>query len=295
MASLKEIRTRISSVTSTRQVTSAMKMVSAAKLRKAQNAILQIRPYANKLKEILSDISQGIDSDTENIYAEQRSPKNVLIITITSNRGMCGAFNSNVIKAAEHMAKEKYPTQFAKGNVKFYAIGRKGAELLKHKGLTVAGTGAELFDDLRFGNIKTAAENIMDSFANKIYDRIEVIYNQFKNAGVQILTQEQFLPIQIEEEADGGKSAFISNYIFEPSKEYIFEELVPKSLKIQFYKMLLDSNASEHGARMTAMHIATDNATELIKELKISYNKARQESITNEILDIVGGANALSQ
>jgi F-type H+-transporting ATPase subunit gamma len=291
MASLKEIRTRITSVSSTRQLTSAMKMVSASKLRRAQDAILQIRPYANKLKEILIHISTGMDTSDDNIYARQREIKNVLIIVIASNRGLCGAFNSNVVKGAIQLAETKYPKQLNQGKVKFFTISKKAHELLKINKFDVIESRPELYDDLRFSSIKSVPEAIMDSFSKGKYDRVEIVYNEFKNAAVQVLKKEQFLPIEIDHSA--GNVSFVSNYIYEPSKEYIVDELIPKSLKIQFYKALLDSYAAEHGARMTAMHIATDNATDIIKALRLNYNKARQASITKQILEIVGGANAL--
>jgi len=291
MGSLKEIRTRISSVTSTRQITSAMKMVSASKLRKAQDAILQMRPYANKLHEILLSISENIDSNEDNVFAKQRAINKVLIISISSNRGLCGAFNSNVVKKALELAEEKYPTEFKNGNVDFLTVGKKSFDLLKSKKQNpIEKDNHELFDNLVYEKVSAFAQNIMQKFIDGEYDRIELIYNQFKNAGVQILTAEQFLPIKIEKEK---KSTHVKDYIFEPSKDYIVNKLIPRSLKIQVYKAILDSFASEHGARMTAMHKATDNASEMLRELKLHYNKARQASITNEILEIVGGAEAL--
>ncbi|HBF88860.1 MAG TPA: ATP synthase F1 subunit gamma [Bacteroidales bacterium] len=285
MANLKEIRTRISSVNSTKQITSAMKMVSAAKLRKAQDAIIQLRPYANKLHEILSDISQNIDSTEDNIYAQQRELKKVLIIPITSNRGLCGAFNTNVIKKSLNIAQEK----FSSVDVSYLAIGKKSRDFFKNPRFKMINNYTEIFDELNFTTASEIADSVMQYFEEKKFDKIILVYNQFKNAGVQILTEEQFLPIVSETE----KSKFQKDYIFEPNSEYIVQQLIPKSLKIQFFKALLDSNASEHGARMTAMHKATDNATELLKALRLNYNKARQAAITNEILEIVGGAEAL--
>jgi len=293
MASLKEIRERKVSVASTMQITSAMKMVSAAKLKKAQDAIVQFRPYADKLKEILGSVGDSIKDDEDNIYAEQRDKDHILLVLITSNRGLCGAFNSNAIKATIHRALTKFDTQMMARQVDFVALGKKGAEFLRKKGYNVIFDGSEIFDDLSFERVASVATMIMGLFTDKEYDHVDVVYNQFKNAGTQILTEEQFLPIQVDNLAESSGSASYVDYIFEPSKEYIVEELIPRSLKLQFYKALLDSHASEHGARMTAMHKATDNATELLKELSIQFNKARQSSITTEILEIVSGAEAL--
>jgi F-type H+-transporting ATPase subunit gamma len=291
MASLKEIRVRITSVTSTRQITSAMKMVSAAKLRRAQDAIIQLRPYASKLQEILSHISDSLDVTQDNVYAHKREVKRVLIVCITSNRGLCGAFNANCVKRTISLLHEKYERQFKNDCVDVIVIGKKAADLLKSKKIKIKATYHTLYDHLHFENVIPVADSIMQSFVDKTYDKIELVYNQFRNAAVQNLTAEQFLPIKVDEKVAG--SSFKADYIFEPDKNYIVEVLIPKSLKIQFYKALLDSYAAEHGARMTAMHKATDNATELIRSLKLSYNKARQSSITKEILEIVGGANAL--
>jgi|JFJP01.1.fsa_nt_gi F-type H+-transporting ATPase subunit gamma len=290
MANLKEIRTRIKSVKSTQQVTSAMKMVSAAKLRKAQEAILQMRPYANKLHEVLVHISDNPDMVEENPYVQNREENKILLIVVTSNRGLCGGFNSNVIRRTVLLIEEKYKTQYQKGNVEICAIGKKATDLLKSKNIKVTEEKHSLFDKLKYSEIAPTAESIMKKFADKYYDKVVFIYNQFKNAASQNLLVEQFLPIQLGAEKGSHQNM---NYLFEPTPEYLAEFLIPKSLKIQFYKVLLDSNASEHGARMTAMHQATDNAGELIKSLKLSYNKARQASITKEILEIVGGANAL--
>jgi F-type H+-transporting ATPase subunit gamma len=294
MANLKEIRTRISSVSSTRQITSAMKMVSAAKLRKAQDAITLLRPYADKMAEILGTLSANI-SDDDNPLATKREVNHVLIIAITSNRGLCGTFNSNVIKGALQIAYEKYPAQLSDGRLKFLPVGRKGYEFFLKKNYRLhEGTFNHLVDAAHFDSIVPVVQMAMDAFLNKTYDRIEIVYNQFKNAAVQIPTAEQFLPIEkISLKHDRISKAVAYDYIFEPSKEYIIRELVPKSLKTNFYRIILDSLASEHGARMTSMHKATDNAGELIRDLKLEYNKARQSSITNEILEIVSGANAL--
>lgn len=291
MANLKEVRNRIVSVSSTQQITSAMKMVSAAKLRRAQDAVTQMRPYANKLKEILENLSASLDS-SEGVYSKQREVKNVLLIVITSNRGLCGGFNANVIKAAMRLSKEEY-----KGcKVSVLNIGKKGADYFRKTDYGIVGSDMprglnELFDKLTFSNVAPVAEKIMKAFADGQFDKIELVYNQFKNAAVQITTVEQFLPVLPPQNKDNKKAV---DYIFEPSKEFIVDDLIPRSLKTQLFKSLLDSLASEHGARMTAMHKATDNAGALIKELKLTYNKARQAAITNEILEIVGGAEALN-
>ncbi len=290
MAGLKEIRTRIASVKTTRQVTSAMKMVSAAKLKKAQDAILQIRPYAEKLHQILTSLSASLENVEDSVYTQNREPEKILVLLITSNRGLCGGFNSNISKKAFELVKTKYSKQLKLGTVDFIGIGKQGGRQLKYKGLKVTSEKNEIFDSLTFDNVSKIAQEAMDSFANGKYDRIELVYNQFKNAAVQIQTTEQFLPVEIEDTEDDNTNF---NFIYEPSKEYIIEELIPRSLKIQFYKALLDSHAAEHGARMTAMHQATDNASDLIKDLTLNYNKARQTTITNEILEIVSGAEAL--
>jgi F-type H+-transporting ATPase subunit gamma len=290
MPNLKEVRTRIESVNSTKQITSAMKLVAASKLRKAQGAILQLRPYAQKLQEFLQGLSAGLDQADEAVYSETREVNKVLLVVVTSNRGLCGAFNSNVIKQTERLINTTYKDAHKRGELELYCIGKKGAEYFSGHGYKVVEQDLEIFDGLNYENSLPIAESLMQDFADKKYDKIEIIYNQFKNAAVQVLLTEQFLPI-LPPEDDGSKLQV--DYIFEPNKEDIVQELVPKSLKIQFFKALLDSFASEHGARMTAMHMATDNATELLKELKLSYNKARQASITNEILEIVSGAEAL--
>jgi F-type H+-transporting ATPase subunit gamma len=283
MANLKEIRNRIASVSSTMQITSAMKMVSAAKLKKAQDAITAMRPYANKLTELLQNLSATLDADSGSKYSEQRDVKNVLIVAITSNRGLCGAFNSNIIKQANLVA-ERYDA-----NVSVVAIGKKANDALS-KNFEIISNQSPVYDDLTFDNVAEIAEMLMEQFESKAFDKIEIIYNKFKNAATQEIMTEQFLPI---EPLEGDANANL-DYIFEPSKEEIVETLIPKSLKTQLYKSIRDSFASEHGARMTAMHKATDNATELRDQLKLTYNKARQASITNEILEIVGGAEALN-
>jgi len=291
MANLKEVRNRIVSVSSTQQITSAMKMVSAAKLRRAQDAVTQMRPYANKLKEILENLSASLDS-SEGVYSRQRDVKNVLLVVITSNRGLCGGFNANVLKAANRLAKEEY----AGAKVSVLTIGKKGMDFFRKTDYGITGTDMprglnELFDQLTFANVAPVAEKIMQAFAAGQFDKVELVYNHFKNAAVQITTVEQFLPVMPLKKTENSKAV---DYIFEPSKEFIVEDLIPRSLKTQLFKALLDSLAAEHGARMTAMHKATDNAGALIKELKLSYNKARQAAITNEILEIVGGAEALN-
>ncbi|OXG03425.1 ATP synthase F1 subcomplex gamma subunit [Flavobacterium araucananum] len=285
MANLKEIRNRITSVSSTMQITSAMKMVSAAKLKKAQDAITAMRPYAEKLTELLQNLSATLDGEVGGDYTTQREVKKVLLVAITSNRGLCGAFNSNVIKEVKNR------TAFYAGKqVDVFPIGKKGNDVLS-KTFKVHGHHNAIFDHLTFENVAGIADNLTQKFLSGEYDRIELIYNQFKNAATQIVQTEQFLPlapIKTDVPVSGG------DYIFEPSKEEIVLTLIPKSLKTQLYKGIRDSFASEHGARMTAMHKATDNATELRNQLKLTYNKARQASITNEILEIVGGAEALN-
>lgn len=283
MANLKEIRNRISSVSSTMQITSAMKMVSAAKLKKAQDAITAMRPYSNKLTEILQGLSSSIDSD--NKYAQKRSVKKVLIVSITSNRGLCGGFNSNIFKKSTELASSVYNDS----DVSFVAIGKKGNDFLQ-KSFNVESNHIDIFDNLNMESVSLIAESLMEKFVNEDFDKIDIIYNKFKNAATQVVVNEQFLPISdLEEDANNN-----SDYIFEPSKSEIIEELIPKSLKNQLFKAIRDSWASEHGARMTAMHKATDNATELRDQLKLAYNQARQAAITNEILEIVGGAEALN-
>ncbi len=285
MANLKEIRNRIASVKSTMQITSAMKMVSAAKLKKAQDAITAMRPYANKLTELLQSLSATLDANSGGSFSEQRAVNKVLIVAITSNRGLCGAFNSNIIKEASRLAKETY----AGKEVTFLTIGKKGNDILS-KSFPIAENNNAIFDNLSFDAVAEIAEKLMDLFSEGTYDKIEIIYNKFKNAATQIVTTEQFLPI-VPPEVESNVSL---DYIFEPSKEEIVKTLIPKSLKTQLYKGIRDSFASEHGARMTAMHKATDNAGELRDSLTLSYNKARQAAITNEILEIVGGAEALN-
>ena len=285
MANLKEIRIRITSIGSTMKITSAMKMVSAAKLKKAQDAIVQMRPYSNKLSELLQNLSSTLDMDDGGAFTEERKIEKVLIVVITSNRGLCGGFNSNVIKEVKRIVDSKYTGK----EVSLLTIGKKGNDILK-KNFDIYKNESEVYDDLNFGNVALIAEDLMKQFEEGAYDRIELVYNRFKNAATQILTEEQFLPIL---PAD-SESVTSADYIFEPNKADIVEGLIPKSLKMQLYKAVRDSFAAEHGARMTAMHKATDNATELRDDLLLIYNKARQASITNEILEIVGGAEALN-
>jgi F-type H+-transporting ATPase subunit gamma len=291
MTGLKEIRIRIASVTSTRQITNAMKMVSASKLRKAQDAILQMRPYAGKLQEILTHVSDALSNDEDNVYIRKKDPESVLLIVITSNRGLCGAFNANVLRRTLQLIHEDYNELSRTGNLHLFTIGKRGSDYLVKKKYNVTDVRNDLFDGLSFKSAAAVAEELIDKFVTCKYDKIVLVYNQFKNAAVQTLATEQYLPILVPAKEEGKQ--IIHDYIFEPSKDYIVRELIPKSLKIQFYKALLDSNASEHGARMTSMHQATDNATELIRDLKLNYNKARQATITKELLEIVSGAEAL--
>jgi len=286
MANLKEIRNRIASVSSTMQITSAMKMVSAAKLKKAQDAITMMRPYSSTLKQLIQNLSSSLDGDSQNPYSQGRSKKSILLVSITSNRGLCGAFNTNIIKRTKQLAGEDYKDK----KVSLMTIGKKGSEILSKTGKVVS-SHDNLFDNLNYNDVGKIAQLVMDNFEEKIYDEVVLIYNRFKNAATQIVQVEPFLPIIPSEETETSSN---TDYIFEPSQAEIVNELLPKSLKIQLFKALRDSFASEHGARMTAMHKATDNATDLRDQLKLTYNKARQAAITNEILEIVGGAEALN-
>lgn len=287
MGGLKEVRERITSVSSTRQITSAMKMVSAAKLRRAQDAVTRMRPYAGKLKEILENLSATIDPSEGGVYAVEREVKTVLLVAISSNRGLCGGFNANVSK---EMLKAIATTHAGK-NIKVLAIGKKSGEFMARRGYEVIEMNNEVFDSLTYEAIAPIAERIMKGYAEGAYDRVEIFYNEFVNAASQVVKREQYLPVAQPKAVEGKTSSV--DYIFEPGKAEIVLDLIPRSLKTQLYKGVLDSLASEHGARMTAMHKATDNATEMLKQLKLTYNKARQASITNEILEIVGGAAAL--
>jgi len=294
MANLKEVKGRIQSVVSTQQITKAMKMVAAAKLRKAQDRIIQMRPYSQKLSEIIQNVSAGQNDEAENPFAEERSVDRVLLVVITSDRGLCGAFNSSIFKATKALIDEKYRSVEAAGNLDILPIGKKSFEFFTKRKYNVIDTYYHLIEKLNFPDTKEAAEMVMDEYLKGTYDQVDIVYNEFKNVATQIVRQEQFLPIKeldLDEVEDQGEI----DYIYEPSKDFIFEELVPKSLKIQFYKTLLESNASEHGARMTAMDKATENADELLKDLRLTYNRTRQAAITKEILEIVGGAEALAQ
>ena len=298
MANLKEVRTRINSVNSTMQITSAMKMVSASKLRKSQTAITALRPYAFKLQEIMSRLSSSLQTSAEGVYAkvhkENPEDEKILLIPVASNKGLCGVFNVNVLRETLNVLKNEYKVQYEKGNVDILCISKKIEETLRFRKYRVSGNENELLDKLSYENALPFAERLMNDFAEEKYDRIVFIYNKFKNAGTQILVREQFLPIVSNETAEEEVNpADEVEYIFQPSKDEILNSLIPNSLKLQLYKILLDSFTSEHGARMVSMTKATDNAAELLKELNLSYNKARQGAITNEIIEIVGGANAL--
>jgi F-type H+-transporting ATPase subunit gamma len=291
MASLKEIRQRITSVKSTRQITSAMKMVSAAKLKKAQDAILQIRPYAAQLKKVIGQVSSTTDDADISPLTKDRAPEKVLIVMFSSNRGLCGGFNSNIVKAFVELANDKYASQREKGNLFVLTIGRKGGELLKAKGYGIWPNMNDLLDKPSFVRSEAVADRLMEQFVKGEFDRIELLYNQFRNAASQKVAAEQFLPVvPVEPEPEQKHQP---HFIFEPDLDYLVTRLIPEALKIQFFKALLDSQASEHGARMTAMHQATDNATEMIKNLTLEYNKARQAAITRELIEIVSGAEAL--
>ena len=285
MANLKEIRNRIASVSSTMQITSAMKMVSAAKLKKAQDAITAMRPYANSLTQLIQNLSRTLEGDTQNPYTQIRTKQKTLIVSLTSNRGLCGAFNSNIIKKTRQLIDHDFVEQ----DVTLITIGKKGSEVLE-KTEKIISVHDAVFDDLNYENVGQIAQDIMDKFAEENFDEVVLVYNRFKNAATQIVEVEPFLPIVTELNDSASAS---TDYIFEPSKSEIINDLLPKSLKMQLYKAVRDSFASEHGARMTAMHKATDNATELRDQLKLTYNQARQAAITNEILEIVGGAEAL--
>jgi len=288
MANLKEVKERINSVSSTQQITKAMKMVAAAKLRRAQEKIIQMRPYSQKLTAILNSISSGTEGSTDIVYAQERPVERLLIVPITSDKGLCGAFNSNVLKAATYVLETNYSGK----QVTVMPIGKKALDYFKKREMPLVTDFSSLFMDVSFENVKLAAEYVMSAFENGMYDKVVLVYNEFKNVATQFVQTEQFLPIEKKDTGDNNINQV--DYIVEPSREYIIEELVPNSLKIQFYKAILDSNASEHGARMTAMDKATENANDLLKELKLVYNRTRQAAITNEILEIVAGAEALS-
>jgi len=291
MASLKEVRNRIVSVNSTQQITKAMKMVSAAKLRRATDAITQMRPYAKKLAEMIATVSAKTEAGQDNVYTQVRPIANVLVIVVTSDRGLCGAFNANIGKATIALIQEKYADLHAAGQVEVLTLGKKGAEYLGRRGYKLNAAHTEIFAGLNFSKVRVVGDEILADFAAGKYDVVELIFNEFKNVATQIIRTEQLLPLQ--ESADTSSASNV-DYIFEPSEEQIINELIPKSVKLSIFRSLLESNASEHGARMTAMDKATDNAGELIKALKLEYNRSRQAAITKEILEIVGGAEALS-
>jgi len=294
MPNLKEVRNRIKSVNSTQQITKAMKMVSAAKLRRAQDAVIQMRPYSQKLSSIMANVSAGVSIDlSENPYSEERVVEKVLIVCITSDRGLCGAFNGNVVKAVNTLIASKYSAQAAKGNVWVMPLGKKGNDYFSKRKVNHVTDYVGIFQKLNFEEVRKVAEVVMKGFVDHSFDRVELVFNEFKNVATQIVRTAQFLPLQQDVTTTSQNSTTI-DYIFEPSKEEIVKELIPKSLKLAFYSALLESNASEHGARMTAMDKATENAGELLKDLKLTYNRSRQASITKEILEIVGGAEALA-
>ena len=295
MANLKEVRNRIDSVKSTQQITKAMKMVAAAKLRKAQDAIIQMRPYAQKLNEVLANVSSTLESSSDNAYgAERENVKRVLIVVVTSDRGLCGGFNSNVIKQVSAHIEANYADLHAADNLELLCIGKKAAEFFERRNFKINKDYVNTFMNLSFDAVKEAAEHVMAEFENGYYDKVDVVFNEFKNVATQIVRTQQYLPIVEEEATTEEETTSEVDYIFEPDKEFIVQELIPKSLKLKLYTAVLESNASEHGARMTAMDKATDNAGELLKDLKLTYNRSRQAAITTEILEIVGGAEALA-
>lgn len=300
MANLKEVRTRIESVNSTKQITSAMKMVAASKLRKSQNAILAMRPYAERFSEIILALSAQRSAVSGQWSDNNQQSERILIIPLSSNKGLCGVFNANVIRATMNLIKDEYQTYLDDNKLDVLCIGSKVEDALKFKKYPVIGNENVLLDDLTYDNAATFAERLMKDYQDKKYDKIVFVYNQFKNAATQVLVTEQFLPISDQQSAVSGQQSVISNqqdqgveFIFQPNKEEILTTMIPKSLKLQVYKILLDSFASEQGARMISMTQATDNATELLKELNLTYNKARQSAITNELVEIVSGADAL--
>lgn len=291
MANLKEVKNRIVSVTSTQQITSAMKMVAAAKLRRAQDRIIQMRPYSQKMTGILQNVSAGLDGSIENIFGEIREENKVLLVVVTSDRGLCGGFNSNVFKTTQALIEKKYSYQQKSGDLYILPIGKRSFEYFKKRKFQLVDDYYEMFGNLNFDEAKIAANAVMNGFVNGDWDKVELVYNEFKNVATQILRAEQFLPVEAGTSDEVESS---TDYLYEPTAENVVQEMIPKSLRIQFYKAVLESNASEHGARMTAMDQATDNAEDLIKELKLTYNRSRQAAITKEILEIVGGAEALS-
>ncbi len=294
MANLKAIRVRLSSVKSTRQITSAMKMVAAAKLRRAQDAIVQLRPYADKLNEIQKGLSAALrDTEIENIYAERKKGNGrVLLIVITSNKGLCGAFNANVIRETRRIMSEKYREHSRRGDLAVITVGKKAYDTLRKLKCNIVADHSDLYSGLTFDRVSSLADRLMQLYITGEYDTIEMVYNQFRNAAVQKLTDEVFLPVSMA--APESRAVVTADYIYEPDQVAIVSELIPKTLRTKLYRALLDSFAAEHGARMTAMHQATDNATELIRDLTLQYNKARQASITNQLLEVVSGAEALN-
>jgi F-type H+-transporting ATPase subunit gamma len=293
MPGLKEVRIRIASVKSTQQITNAMRMVAASKLRRAQNAILKLRPYAAKLREIMQNLTASADDTSAGIYSDDRKPMRILLVVFTSNRGLCGGFNSNIIKAAQHLIETTYAEQQGKNTLALITVGRKATEFFRKRKYNVADSWDEIYDNLSYDHVSPYSEKLMKAFVAKEYDRVVLVYNQFKNAATQRLVEEQFLPVLPVESAAGAGKKKTADYIFEPSQEVLLHELLPKSLRVQFHKAALDSFASEQGARMTAMQQATDNARDILRGLQISYNKARQGAITKELLEIVSGAEAL--
>lgn len=299
MANTKELRERIKSVKSTQQLTRAMKMVAAAKLKRAQDSIVQLRPYAQKLGEIMGNIAADMSDDLDSPYTKVQKPEKVLLVVVTSNRGLCGAFNTNVNKAAYEVATGVYAEQYAAGNVTILAIGKKAFEFFKKRGFPLVGENNDVFQDLSFDTVNAVATLVMDGFVEGKWNRVDLVYNEFRNVMSQVKRHEQFLPIEgtaapVAATAAGTPPKTNSDYIFEPNKADILKDLIPKSLRTRFYKAVLESNAGEHGARMVAMDNATTNAEELIKQLKLAYNQARQAAITKEILEIVAGAEALA-
>jgi F-type H+-transporting ATPase subunit gamma len=291
MANLKEIRSRISSTISTQQITKAMKLVSATKLRKATDGIIRMRPYAAKLKEVMANLEDSVEDESLARFFKDRDPRAVLLVIITSDRGLCGAFNTNVIRRTRALLEGKYAAQMAAGKVTILPIGKKGYEFFRRYPVTFDNRFMGLFGHLSSENVFSAGDDILKSFLDGQYDRVELVYNQFKNAATQLITNEVFLPVDMQQ--NKGKAARKNDYLFEPGKVAILEELIPRSLKTHLYRALLDSNAAEHGARMVAMDKATENAGELLKSLRLQYNQARQAAITREISEIVGGAAAL--
>ncbi len=295
MSNLKEIRSRINSVKSTRQITSAMKMVAAAKLKKAQDAVINMRPYANKLHDIIVNIAKTLEEESiSSEYLEERPPEKILLVVITSNKGLCGAFNGNVIKKTVNHIESKYKRENRNGNVSIYSIGKKGSDFFKSQNFKLFNSNDEILDHLNFKEAAPIITEIMESFTSKKFDKIEIIYNKFKNAAVQLLTVDKFLPIDLTLENGNKNENNHYDYIMEPDQKTIIEKMIPKTLRIEMYDAMLESVAAEHGARMTAMHMATDNASGLIKDLQLTYNKARQADITNEIIEVVSGAQALN-